>query len=138
MGNGMARSPGLTTAYWLIERPGTGGSEVFTVGVDAELEALPIFSFPDEAELFLRLGGLEKEGWRVVESAAEELVPRLAACHRAGVRLVALDPLPEMVGSALGATIALVTLSLSSFVERQVARRDGRPVRGWGGRPNRV
>lgn len=131
LGNKVARPPGLTTAYWLIERPGIGGSEVFTVVIDAEIEALPIFSFPDEAELFLRLGGLEEEGWRMVESAAEELVPRLAACQRAGVRLVALDPLPEMVDSAVGATIALVTLSLSSFVERQVARRgEGRFMRG--------
>lgn len=130
LGNRVARPPDLTTAYWLIERPGTAGSEVFTVGIDAEIEALPIFSFPDEAELFLRLGGLEEEGWRMVESAAGELVPRLAACRRAGVRLVALDPLPEMVDSAVGATIALVTLSLSSFVERQVARREGKFMRG--------
>ena len=120
----VARPPDLTTAYWLIERPGAGESEVFTVRVDAEAEALPVFSFLDEAEMFLRLGGFEEEGWRTVESTAGELVSRLAAYHRAGVDLVALDPLPEMVGSLFDTTLALVTVSLSGFAERHVTRSE--------------
>lgn len=116
--NRVARPPNLTTVYWLIENPGAGGLEVFTVRVDAEREALPVFSFPDEAEMFLRLGGLEEKGWRTAESSAGELVSQLAKFHRAGVDLVALDPLPEMAGSTWGMTISLVTLSLHDFARR--------------------
>lgn len=120
--NKVARPPNLTTAYWLIENPEAGQSKVFTVRVDAESEALPVFSFLDEAEMFLRLGGFEAEGWQTVGSTAGELVSRLAEYHRAGVDLIALDPLPEMVSSMFDATIALVTLSLSSFAERHAQR----------------
>ncbi len=117
--SGAARPPNLTTAYWLIEKPGFGRSEVLTVGA----ETLPVFSSPDEAETFLRLGGFEATGWRTVECAAGELLPRLATYHRAGVSLVALDPLPEMVGSVFDTTIALVTVSLSDFAGRHVTTR---------------
>ena len=120
----MARPPNLTTAYWLIQRSGAGEPEVFTVSVGAGTEALPVFSFPEEAEMFLRLGGLEAEGWRAGEKAAGEILSRLAAYHRAGVDLVALDPLPEMMDSIFDTTIALVTLSMSGFAERHVARSE--------------
>ena len=116
------RQPDLTTVYWLIENPEFGESEVFTVCVDAERKALPVFSFPDEAEMFLRLGGLEERGWRAVSSTAKKLIWQLAEYRRAGVDLVALDPLPEMVGSTFGKTITLVTLSLHSFVERHAPK----------------
>ena len=116
--NRSRRTPSLTTAYWLIENSGAQRSEIFTVRVDAESEALPVFSFPDEAEMFLRLGGFEAAGWRIVESTAGELVSRLAGYQRAGVDLIALDPLPEMVISVFDTTIALVTLDLSGFAER--------------------
>ena len=118
--------PNLTTAYWLIDKPEAGLSEVFTVRVDAEREALPVFSFPDEAEMFLRLGGLEEGGWRIAESTAGELVSRLPEYHHAGIELVALDPLPEMMGFMFDTTIALVTLSLHGFAERHVTRSERR------------
>jgi hypothetical protein len=116
--NEMARPPDLTTAYWLIENLEAGRSEMFTVRIDAEREALPVFSFPEEAEMFVKLGGLEERGWRTAESTAGELLLRLAEYRRAGVGLVALDPLPEMMGPMFDTTIALVTLSLHGFVER--------------------
>jgi hypothetical protein len=73
--------------------------------------------------MFLRLGGLEERGWRIAESTAGELVSRLPGYRRAGIDLVALDPLPEMMGSALDTTIALVTLSLRGFARRHTARQ---------------
>lgn len=117
-----ARQPNLTTVYWLLENPEVGKSEVFTVRVDAERKALPVFSFPDEAEMFLRLGGLEERGWRATRSTAKKLIWQLAEFRRAGIDLVALDPLPEMVGSTFGTAITLVTLSLHNFVERHAPR----------------
>lgn len=127
--HGAAQPPNLTTIYWLIENPEAERSEAFTVRIGAQREALPVFSFPDEAEMFLRLGGLEEEGWLAVESTAGELVSRLAEYRRAGVDLVALDPLPEMVGTTCNTTIALVTLSLAGFAERHAARPQERFAR---------
>lgn len=116
--NRAARPPELTTTYWLIEHSETGWPEAFTVRIDAEREALPVFSFPEEAEMFVTLGGLGERGWRTAESTAGEILSRLAEYRRAGVGLVALDPLPEMMGPMFDATIALVTLSLDGFAAR--------------------
>ncbi len=127
--NRAARPPELTTTYWLIEHSETGWPEAFTVRIDARREALPVFSFPEEAQMFLKLGGLEERGWRVVESTAGELVSRLSGYRRAGIELVALDPLPEMMGPALGTTISLVTLSLRGFAGRHTARPTERLAR---------
>ncbi len=122
--NRRARTPNLTTVYWLIENPGSGRSRVFTVCIDAEKEALPVFSYPEEAEMFLKLDGLEEGGWRIAGSTAGDLVSRLSEYRRAGIELVALDPLPEMMGPAFGTTIALVTLSLHGFAKRHAARSE--------------
>ena len=115
-------TPNLTTVYWLIENLGAGQPEGLTVRVDAGREALPVFSFPEEAEMFLRLGGLEERGWRIVACTAGELLSRLPGYRRVGIELVALDPLPEMMCPALDTTIALVTLSLRAFARRHTAR----------------
>jgi hypothetical protein len=124
-----AAPPNLTTVYWLIENPEAGRTEKLTVRIDPRKEALPIFSLPEEAEMFLKLGGLEERGWRVVEITAGELVSRMAGYRRAGIDLVALDPLPEMMGPALGTTISLVTLSLRGFARRHTARPEVRLAR---------
>jgi len=116
------RAPNLTTVYWLIENPEAGRPGELTVRIDTSTEALPVFSYPEEAEMFLRLGSLEERGWRVVAYTAGELVSRLPEYRRAGIDLVALDPLPEMMGSAFDTTIALVTLSLRGFARRHTAR----------------
>ncbi len=115
-------APNLTTVYWLIENPKAGRPGELTVRIDTDREALPVFSFPEEAEMFLRLGGLEERGWRIVTCTAGELISRLPEYRRAGIGLVALDPLPEMMDSALDTTIALVTLSLRGFARRHTAR----------------
>ena len=120
--SGDRAAPSLTTVYWLIENPEAGRTEKLTVRIDPRREALPVFSFPEEAEMFLRLGGLEERGWRIAACTAGDLVSRLPGYRRAGIGLVALDPLPEMMGSALDTTIALVTLSLSGFARRHTAR----------------
>ncbi len=120
--SGDRAAPNLTTVYWLIENPEAGRTEKLTVRIDPRREALPVFSFPEEAQMFLVLGGLEERGWRIVACTAGELVSRLPGYRRAGIELVALDPLPEMMSPALDTTIALVTLSLGGFARRHTAR----------------
>ena len=115
------RKPNPTTVYWLIENPGPGQQRIFTVCIDAEKEALPVFSYPEEAEMFLKLDGLEEKGWRIAESTARDLVSRFSEYRRAGTELVALDPLPEMMGPVFGTTIALVSLGLQDFARRHAA-----------------
>ncbi len=124
------RAPSLTTVYWLIENPETGLPGELTVRIDAGTEALLVFSYPEEAEMFLRLGGLEERGWRIVACTAGELVSRLPGYRRTDIDLVALDPLPEMMGSALDTTIGLVTLSLQGFARRHTARPREELARG--------
>ena len=108
------RQPGST--YWLIAKDQSGRVEVLTIECGGE-RALPVFSFEEEAELFLELGGVE-DGWWARESGAGEIVSVLyGPC--AGVRSVVLDPLPEMVAEE---AVALVSLSRKRFVEHLVGR----------------
>ncbi len=106
--------PGLT--YWLLAKDRSDRVEVLTVECGGE-RALPVFSFEEEAELFLALG-IVGDGWWVRESGAGEIVSVLyGPC--AGVRSVALDPLPEMVADG---AVGLVSLSRKRFVEHLVGR----------------
>jgi hypothetical protein len=75
-------------------------------------KVLLVFSFEEEAEMFVHLGGYESSGWRARESCAGELVSvLLGPC--ADVEGVALDPLPEMLEDG---TIELVEVGRRRFV----------------------
>jgi hypothetical protein len=109
------RPPGTT--YWLITN---GRRDVLTLSYDGE-EMLPVFSHREEAEMFLRLGIMGYD-WRASESSTRELVSVLyGPC--AGVREVALDPLPEMVADR---SVGLVSLCRERFL-RRITRPEGDP-----------
>jgi hypothetical protein len=109
-GTGSRMSRG--SVYWLIA-DAAEPSGVYVADHDDLGRTLPVFSFREEAELFLALGGLG-DGWRAVESGAGDfLALLLGTC--AGVRNVILDPLPAMLDDK---TAGLVSLSLESFVDR--------------------
>jgi hypothetical protein len=98
-------------SFWLIVKQRCSGLEVSTIGSNV----LPVFSFREEAEMFLRLGEFS-DRWSVRESTCGELVSLLyGPCRR--VRHVALDPLPEL--------FELVSMSREAFVEALLA---GDPV----------
>jgi hypothetical protein len=78
---------------------------------------LPVFSFEEEAEMFLRLGGYDG-AWRARESSAGELVSVLCGPCK-DVKGVALDPLPEMLKDG---TVGLVEVGRESFLEQIFAR----------------
>ena len=116
----MKRSSGVTggaqgLAYWLIARNDRGRIEVLTL--DGK-KTLAVFSSEDEAQMFLRLEGVA-DGWQVSESRGGELVSMLFALC-AGVKKVALDPLPEMVAHR---TVGLVSLDRKRFIRSLLARR---------------
>lgn len=107
---GAARPPG--PAYWLIAKNENCRIEVLTVGLAEGEEALPVFSFEEEAQMYL---GFEAsgDGWRIRETRAGELVSVLfGLCARVGH--VTLDPLPQMVTDE---TVRLLTLDRKSFVQ---------------------
>ena len=76
--------------------------DVLTIFPGKSGEALPVFSFEEEAEMFLQLKTLET-CWRARETTPGELVSLLyGPC--AGVKSVALDPLP-VVGGEIAADL---------------------------------
>lgn len=93
----MARSRAPRRPLWLIANHENGRMGVFTLRADDySREVLPVFSFEEEAEAFLWLGAPET-GWRARETTAGELISLLyGTC--AGVKQVALDPLPVVYG----------------------------------------
>ena len=91
-----------TRPLWLIAKQRCNGLEVFTIGSNV----LPVFSFREEAEMFLGLG-YAADGWQLRETTCGELVSVLyGPCRR--VEHVVLDPVPDL--------IALVSLSRKRFI----------------------
>lgn len=111
----MARTQGTgseAAVYWLIS-DGTGPSGAYVADHAVLGRSLPVFSFREEAELFLALGGLG-DSWRAVDSGPGDFLA-LFFGPRADVRSVVLDPLPAMLRDG---TAGLVSLSLEGFVDR--------------------
>src|SRR5918998_3668449 len=77
--------------FWLIAEQRSNGVEVFTIGTNV----LPVFSFEEEAQMFLGLGRVA-EGWQVRETTCDELVSVLYGPCR-GVAHISLDPVPGLV-----------------------------------------
>ena len=103
-------------AWWLIVREGGDLLEPLCVYAGVE-RVLPVFSFEEEAKLFLQLGSYEAH-WRARKSCVVDLVWVLRGpC--ADVKSVALDPLPEMLEDG---TLALVGVRRKRFLEYILAR----------------
>jgi hypothetical protein len=105
------------TTRWMVARAGEGRLEPLCVRAGTS-KVLLVFSFEEEAEMFLHLGGYEESGWRARESCAGELVSvLLGPCI--DVKGVALDPLPEMLEDG---TIELVEVGRRRFVGQLLDR----------------
>jgi hypothetical protein len=122
--------------FWLIVRghvgAGGGPPEILTLeaggGVEGDGKILPVFSFEEEALLFLCLCGFSG-GWRASKSEITDLALVLSdACPE--VRSVALDPIPEIGTYGLD---DLVSLSREAFFgllcHRTMMLRTGLPRR---------
>ena len=110
-----------TQRYWVIAKDAKDGfsqPEVLTVDLDGTGEALPVFSFEEEAEMFLWLQRAE-EGREVRETTPGQLVSILyGPC--ADVGRVMLDPLPE-IGARM--QISLLGMDRNDFVESVMGAR---------------
>lgn len=109
--------------YWLIFG-GAGPAGVFVLDLAGLGRTMPVFSFREEAEMFLALGGFGA-CWQAGENGAGEVISLFfGPC--ADVENIALDPLPAMLYDR---TAGLVSLSLGRFVDRFL----GVPGSGAGG-----
>jgi hypothetical protein len=106
--------------FWLVARDGVGRLELLTRELPDGRRALSIFSFEEEARLFLTRGTCG--GWRVRMTGIEELVSILSGPRRE-VELVALDPLPQRQAEALN---SLVCVSRERFVGFLLRKGSGR------------
>ena len=81
---------------WLITKYDHSKMNALTIRLGGDGEALAVFGFEEEAEMFLHLrrAALE-EGWRVRQTSVGELVSVLyGPCS--DVKKVVLDPVPEV------------------------------------------
>ena len=118
--SGVSRRAGRQR-YWVIAKvakDGLGQLELLTLDLDGTGEALPVFSFEEEAEMFLWLQRAE-EGHGVRETTPGQLVSILyGPC--ADVGRVMLDPLPEI---GLSMQISLLGMDRNDFVESVMGAR---------------
>jgi hypothetical protein len=110
-----------TQRYWIIVKDANdrfGQLEVLTVDLEGTGEALPVFSFEEEAEMFLWLQRTG-DGQEVRETTPGQLVSILyGPC--ADVGRVMLDPLPE-IGARM--QIRLLGMDRHDFVESVMGAR---------------
>jgi hypothetical protein len=80
-------------SFWLIVARTHGGMEVLTIDAGGKM-VLPVFSFQEEGELFVRLEATEADWWPRETTTGELASLLLGLCAR--VDKVALDPLPGL------------------------------------------
>ncbi len=111
---------GPSSRYWLIVKNDNGPLQALTIDLDGQ-EALPIFSFREEAEMFVRFEAWD--GWWVRETSAGELVLLLFGPYLLHVKKVALDPLPEICDEGM---TRLLSVSKKHFAPVLLSDRGGR------------
>lgn len=121
----MAKSRAPRRPLWLVTNHENGRMGVYTLRPNDGREVLPVFSFREEAETFLRLGEAET-GWWARETTGGELISLLyGPC--ASVNEVALDPLPDVDGEVI---FDLVGLGREAFLQNFLGvppAPDGKP-----------
>lgn len=110
------------TSYWLLVRDGRDGVEVLSNRLGSGQKALPVFSFEEEAEMFLCLRGSEEgsqDGWRPEEFVADDLLP-LFYTFLEEVACVTLDPILE---NSFLDNSGLLSITREDFLARLVWQR---------------
>jgi hypothetical protein len=103
---------GCRNPYWLVAKRRRGRLEVLTTkGLADGRRVLPVFSFEEEANVYLRHG--IRGSWQLRQTQAGELVSLLySLCGK--VDLVALDPISDAETEVMN---RLVSLERARFVD---------------------
>lgn len=107
---------------WLIVRHRTGGMETLKTPLTMGGEALPVFSFEDEARMFLWLGMFDDD-WRIRETGAGEVISMLYSLC-AGVDSLVLDPLPVPFAGSNG----FLSMEREAFMDFACEKGRGAPL----------
>jgi hypothetical protein len=107
--------------HWLVIKHLSSTMDVFTTHLCGDPKALVVFSFQEEAEMFLELRlTASKDGWRVRQTSVGELVSVLyGPCS--DTKKVALDPLPEIGREEL---TGLLGMHREEFLRFVVGKKD--------------
>src|ERR687895_1411549 len=90
--------------YWLLAKGRPGKLEVLITSLADGRSVLPVFSFEEEANLYLRLG--IPSGWQVRQTEGGELLSLLyCLCNK--VDLVALDPMSAVETNVMDRLVSL-------------------------------
>jgi hypothetical protein len=115
------------SSYWLLAKRRRGRLEVLTTSLADGRAVLPVFSFEEEASLYLRHG--TRDSWQVRQTRAGELASLLfGLCSK--VELVALDPISDVETDAMNTLVNLERERFMDFLLRREAS-----VRGSQGAP---
>ncbi len=110
-------------SYWTIAREGSCHSETLTIDTDGGDEALAVFGFREEADLFLSFQGTS-DGWHIRETTAGELVSVLYGPH-SGIERILIDPLPR--GIYGGTSIIQLSIGRADFTRLLVEKVGAAP-----------
>jgi hypothetical protein len=93
--------------HWLITKHLTSRMQVFTAHLYGDGKALAVFSFEEEAQMFLNLcPAASKDGWRVRQTSVGELVSVLyGPCS--DTKEVVLDPIPQIGREELAGLLSM-------------------------------
>lgn len=129
--------PNSRAARWLIADLTDGNLDVFTIDEGGD-RVLPIFSYRDEAEMYVRLqigtpAGYPPEtpSWEPRASSPGEIVSVLYG-PLSDVARVALDPLPEVCGKSV---LDLLCVRREAFVLSLVGEGTSSTSAGTSGHP---
>ena len=130
----------IKASRWLIADPAEGNMDVFTID-DGGKRVLPVFSYRDEAEMYVRLQVAPPPGnppgapgWEPRASSPGEIVSLLYG-PLSDVARVALDPLPEVCGASV---LGLLCVRREAFVLSLVGEGTGAASAGASGHPAEV
>ena len=92
----MVKTMIVERSLWLITKNVTNRMDIFTTYLCGDRKALVVFSFEEEAEMFLDLRlAASEDGWRVSQTSVGELVSILyGPCS--DTRVVVMDPVPDI------------------------------------------
>lgn len=100
-------------SYWLLVRDTENGIETLTTGLSDSGRMLPVFSFEEEAEMYLCMRGSRDE-WRITEILPEKL-RSLFDTVLDNIASVTLDPIPE---NSFFDTSGLLSITRQDFIVR--------------------